>query len=291
MSGTAATAPADVLAEDISRLRPISQRPPLGAYIKDLWRRRHFLLVFASARRESMASNNRLGRYWFIISPILSAATYWFVFGVLLEADKGIPNYIAYLVTGMFFFSFTSGAMTQGANSLYGAAGLIGSLHFPRAAIPLSNTIELIYRLVWELLVLCAIVLITGEPITLMWLLLPVVVALQTIFNAGLALIMARLTFQVRDIKQVLPYLTRTWMFLSGVMFSLATYAQNAPRPVQILLEINPLAIYLNLAREVLMVSEYASPGTWVLGIVWAIIIFIVGFIYFWRAEASYGRN
>lgn len=281
------TAPA---VEDISDLRPINARQPLASYLSDIWSRRRFLIVFAAAKQESSASTNRLGRYWFVLSPMLSALTYWFVFGVLLEADKGIPNYIGYLVIGIFFFTFTASAMSEGSSSLAQSADLIRSLHFPRAAIPLSSTILMVYRLGWAVVVLVVILLITGEPITLSWLLLPLTVLLQTLFNAGLALLLARLVTQAEDVRQLLPFVTRTWMFVSGVMFSLATYAANAPHWVQVALEINPLAVYLNLTRDCLMVSEAAPAGSWLLGAAWGIGTFVFGFIFFWRAEATYGR-
>lgn len=290
MTGPAISGHDVVLDEDISHLRPINVRQPLTDYLVDLWLRRRFLFVFASAQQESSASSNRLGRYWFVLSPILSAATYWFVFGVLLGVDKGIHNYVSYLVIGIFFFTFTAGAMAEGSSSLAQSADLIRSLHFPRAAIPLSSTILMVYRLGWEVLVVCVIVLITGEPITLSWLLLVPVVLLQTLFNAGLALILARLVAQAEDVRQLLPYVTRTWMFVSGVMFSITTYAANAPQAVRTLLEINPLAVYLSLARQCLITNTPAPAGSWLLAIVWGVGLFVLGFIFFWRAEASYGR-
>lgn len=272
-------------------LRPLNIRPPLLTYVKDLWKRRHFIRVFAAAQTEATATGNYLGRFWFILSPILSAATYWFVFGVLLGATKGIENFVAYLIIGLFLYSFTAASMSMGATSIGGSATLIQSLHFPRASVPLSTTVILILRLRWELLVMGVIVLLTGEPVTWWWLLLPVVILMQSLFNAGLGLIMARLCFQTPDVKQLLPFVTRMLMFLSGVMFSIETYAANAPRWVQFLLEINPLAIYLNLGREVLMETHNAPPGSWWLGACWTVVIAVLGFVYFWRAEASYGRN
>lgn len=290
MTRPAAIDPGATPGVDLSGLEPLNIRPPLGEYIRNLWKRRHFLRVFASAQLESTASDNRLGRYWFILSPILSAATYWFVFGVLLGADQGVSNYIAFLIIGMFLYTFTSASLTSGAGSIGGSAGLIQSLHFPRASVPLSSTLLLLFRLRWELAVMIVIVLLTREPITVWWLLLPVVILMQTMFNAGLALAAARVVAQVHDVRQLLPFITRTWMFLSGVMFSITEYAKNAPGWVQFLLEINPLAVYLNLARDVLMESMTVPPATWWLGIGWALFMLVFGFVYFWRAEESYGR-
>ena len=80
--------------------------------------------------------------------------------------------------------------------------------------------------------VLIVIVLATGEPVTWYWLLAIPVLLLQTIFNVGVGLFVARLGSQVNDFSQLLPFLLRTWMYLSGVMFSIANLT-NISRQVQ----------------------------------------------------------
>ena len=55
------------------------------------------------------------------------------------------------------------------------------------------------------------------------WLLVIPVLALQFVFNTGLALILARLGGKTPDLAQLMPFIMRTWMYSSGVMFSLGT--------------------------------------------------------------------
>ncbi len=43
--------------------------------------------------------------------------------------------------------------------------------------------------------------------------------ALYTLFNAGVAMIAARLTVHVRDLTQVLPFISRILFYTSGVLF------------------------------------------------------------------------
>ena len=69
---------------------------------------------------------------------------------------------------------------------------------------------------------LFVIVLATGEPVTWYWLLVIPALLLQTMFNVGVGLMIARLGAEVNDFSQLLPFLLRTWMYLSGVIFSLA---------------------------------------------------------------------
>ncbi len=49
-------------------------------------------------------------------------------------------NYPAFLLTGMFVFTYTQRRCTAGAKSISGNLSLIRALHFPRAALPLAYT-------------------------------------------------------------------------------------------------------------------------------------------------------
>ena len=93
----------------------------------------------------------------------------------------------------------------------------------PRACLPLAyHGMVSCGRMLLSMIVLFGIVLVTGEPVTWYWLLLILVIALQTMFNLGAALILARMGTQVRDVSQLVPFLLRTWRYFCGVMYSIA---------------------------------------------------------------------
>src|ERR1700730_10130954 len=97
------------LAEVAARagLRPSCARPGLAHYLATVWQRRHFILAYATARNVSMYTEARLGRLWQVLTPLLNSGVYYLIFGVLFKANRGISNYTAYLVTGVFIFAFT----------------------------------------------------------------------------------------------------------------------------------------------------------------------------------------
>jgi teichoic acid transport system permease protein len=268
-----------------------SARPKLGPYLVQLWQRRHFLIAFANARMLSMYNQARLGQLWQLLTPLLNAAVYLLLFGVLLETDRGVDNFVAFLVTGVFVFTFTQRSVLNGADSLARNLGLIRALHFPRATLPFAYTLAELQQLVTALVVLGIVVLLTGEPLTAAWLLVPVAVALQWLFNMGAGLAIARIGAQVRDVKQVLPFATRSWLYLSGVFFSIPAFTVDAPEAVRVLLSINPAAVYIDLVRNAIIVDHQGIAYAWPLAIGWAVVTLIGGFIYFWRAEELYGRG
>ncbi|MFJ2761016.1 ABC transporter permease, partial [Streptomyces prasinus] len=59
-------------------------RPTLPGYVRELWARRHFILAFSRAKLTAQYSQAKLGQLWQVATPLLNAAVYFFVFGLLL---------------------------------------------------------------------------------------------------------------------------------------------------------------------------------------------------------------
>jgi teichoic acid transport system permease protein len=242
-------------------LRPSAQRPAVPEYLRQLWRRVHFMIAFATARNIAMYTEAKLGQLWQVLTPLLNAAVYWLIFGEILHISRGVPNYVAFLVTGVFVFNFTQRAFISCSTVITESLPLIRALQFPRAALPLAYVIIELQQMLLSMVVLAIIVVASGEPITLYWLLAIPALLLQTIFNVGVGLFVARLGSQVNDFSQLLPFLLRTWMYMSGVLFNISTIKSIGPH-FRALLELNPAAIYIWLMRNALLTTQRQSePG------------------------------
>ncbi|MET9297649.1 ABC transporter permease [Streptomyces sp. NPDC003077] len=269
-------------------------RPSLPEYTRRLWARRHFVTAFATARLTATYTTARLGQAWQVVTPLLNAGVYYLIFGVLLRTSHGVPDFIPFLCAGIFFFTFTQSAVLAGTRAISGNLGLVRALHFPRAALPLAATLMQLQQLVFSMGALTVIVLVCGVPITWHWLLLIPTLLLQTVFNAGLALIMARIGARSTDISQLMPFVLRTWMYCSGVFYDLAAFTKNAPHAIAVLLDCNPALVYIDLARYALLDSQRAHalpPYVWPLALGWALVIGVGGYVFFWKAEERYGRG
>ncbi len=268
--------------------------PSLPSYARQLWGYRHFITAYANARVSSTLGTNHLGIFWQVLTPLFNAGVYYVIFGVILgQKDKG-GNYIAMLCTGVFIYAFTSQTISGGANSIVGNLGMIRALQFPRAALPISTAVVEVRNLLASMSVLVVIVLLTGEPITVRWLLSIPALALQFVFNVGVGMFCARLTSKVIDFKQILPFIMRIWMYLSAVLYPLKTLLAHAHGWKRQVVEFNPLLVYIELQRHALLDGyKLASPASklWIDGLVWAIIAAGVGFVFFWRGEKGYGRG
>ena len=310
-------------------LKQTAVRPPLRSYARELWTRRYFIAGFATARNIAMYTEARLGQLWQVLTPLLNAAVYFFIFGLLLHTSRGVPNYLSFLVTGVFVFNFTQRAFITSSQVIRDSLPLIRALYFPRACLPLGYVLIELQQLLLSFAVLIVIVLVTGEPVTWYWLLIIPALVLQSLFNVGGGLMLARWGASIDDVSQLLPFLIRTWMYVSGVLFSIQTLGSlRAHHKITYLLQVNPAAVYISLIRNTLLRTQrQAMPGSkpyshelcnayyahlnnkayvydsaychavvsqsslWLWGIGWALAAAVIGFWLFWRAEARYGRG
>jgi len=268
--------------------------PSLSVYTRQLWAYRHFIASYANAKVSSSLGTTRLGMLWQVLTPVFNAAVYYVIFGVIINTKAGVGNFIAYLCTGVFIFGFTQSTVQAGINSITGNLGLIRALHFPRASLPISVALIEARNLIVAMFVLMTIVLLTGEPLTVEWLLVPPALLLQSIFNAGLAMFSARLGSKVTDLRQLIPFIMRMWMYCSAVLYPVQRFTDHLHGWKLELIEANPLLVYIELMRHALMenVQLAGSPRRlWVEAIVWALVIGAGGYVYFWRGEKGYGRG
>jgi teichoic acid transport system permease protein len=305
-------------------LRPASERPGLVSYLGVVWQRRHFIFAYATARNVSMYTEARLGQLWQVLTPLLNSAVYYLIFGIIFQANRGVTHYIAYLVIGVFIFSFTERSIVVGSNVMRANIALIRALHFPRACLPLAYVLVEFQQLLLSMIVMFTIVLAEGEPLTQFWFLLVPALLLQSMFNMGAALIMARVGAGAQDFSQLVPFLLRVWRYFCGVMYSIDTLSVKLPLWAKQLLELNPAAVYISLTRYAIMASQRAyAPGAkpynaalcaafdakktpalqaychpdvlnsqlWLAGVGWAVVTLVGGVIFFWQAETRYGRG
>ena len=274
-------------------------RPHFGAYVRDLWKRRSFISVLATSKASAQNQNTYLGQVWALLSPTINAFVYVLIFGFILQVGRaGIENTIAFIVVGVFMFRFFERSVMAGAHSLNKNMNLVRSVHFPRAVLPIAGVAAELAVLGPAVVVMILISYASGflpiagvVTIKWDWLLLVPAIGLLWVFSTGCAFISARLVANTPDLDNLLPHLLRILMYCSGVIFSIDRYVGDFSWGW--MMAYQPVAVYLYLCRSVLLdePAYQPDPMMWGLGLVWAVIFFIIGFIMFWRGEETYGRN
>ena len=272
----------------LPELRDANESARLGPYLREVWARRSYIWYVSVQELRNRQITNVLGNLWHLLNPALSIGVYYLIFGLLLKTDRGVDDFLLFLTVGLFVFQFTQKSTVDGAKSIVGNVGIIKGIRFPRAILPITSTITELLGSLSTFAMMFVILLIGGQPPRLSWLVFPLVIAVQLVFNLGAAMIAARLTTHFRDTTQVLPFFFRLLLYGSGVIFSVDAYADRAD--VRFLFTLNPVYCLLTIARWAALGRPLDPAVVWS-ALAWSVAIVVVGFLWFRAGEADYVRD
>ena len=269
-------------------LRTVRSKLSTGEYLREVASRRAFI---RRVPRNELASQNMdtvLGNLWFLVNPALLTLVYFFVFGVLLDARRGVDDYLIYLVSGVLVYQWLSVALSKGARAMSANVSLVRSLYFPRAILPITSSLTSLYTFLPSVGVVVVLAVGHGRLPTWRWLLLPVILVLTAAFILGLVFMVARLGHRLPDLHSLLPHLLRLGFYASGALYAPATLTDNDG--VLVLFDANPVYEALSLWRWAIIGFEL-DHRYWLYFTAWSIVSLAAGFQFFRSAETTYGAQ
>jgi lipopolysaccharide transport system permease protein len=229
-----------------------------------------------------------LGIAWAILNPLLMLGIFTFIFGYVFTARApGAETSLAFviwLISGYGPWLAISEGLNAGAASVVGAAGIIKNLPFKSELLPIVAVLTGLLPLAVALLLVLALLGASGTAPSWAWLIVPAVIALQTIFIAGLALFLASLTVFVRDVAVVLPNLLLIVLFASPIFYPVSAY----PPGIGEVLRFNPFYVIAEGYRAPLTRGEL--PPLWTLAylLVLSLVAVVLGLRFFRRLKTHF---
>lgn len=262
----------------------------LNEYIRGLVQRRDFILGDARAKAFRTTKNYNWWRFWLVASPILEALMYGAVFTLLLKTNRGIDNFVGFVIIGITIFGVTSRMLMGGVGLLEANRSMIRTFAFPRAAVVLSNALRYTYDTLPSIVVAIVAALAFQLPEPPPWTVILVVplYLLAIGFGTGLMFIGSRMTALIPDTRAILELFVRGWMFASGIFYSMERYASDPT--VYAIFTANPAYQFIHAFRQVVMWGEVPSWSEWGTLLAWSVGTLVFGFLYFWKAENRYAK-
>jgi teichoic acid transport system permease protein len=257
--------------------------PPIGPYVRELWRRRQFALELARTNLRSQHFNTALGQLWLVVNPLLLGFIYFLLVDIVGSGNRG-ADFLAHLMLGLFAFRLVSTSVTEGARSVVGGGRLILNTAFPRTLLPLAAVMTSFMRFLPTLAVYAPLHVIAGLAIgpRLLWA-IPIV-ALLVVLASGAAMLIAAVQVYFRDVRNFLPYFLRIWLYVSPVLY----YAHEVPDRFKPIIAANPLYPLLGSLSDVVNQGENPSVTFLLWGLGWALGILVIGGAFFISREREF---
>jgi lipopolysaccharide transport system permease protein len=204
----------------------------------DLWVYRELLYFLTWRDIKVRYKQTFLGASWAIMQPLFTMLLFTLFFGKLAKIPSdGVP-YPIFAYAGLLPWTFFSNAVTNSGNSLVGSSNLITKVYFPRMIIPGAAVGAGLVDFAIAFVILIVMMVYYGVAVTWSITMLPVLVALTTLFALGVGMWTSAMNVKYRDIRYALPFLIQLWLFASPVIYP----ASLMPEKWRWVLWLNPLA-------------------------------------------------
>jgi ABC-type polysaccharide/polyol phosphate export permease len=231
-----------------------------------------------------------LGFFWSFVNPLLLLSIYSFVFAKILP--NSIPETIPYEVfmfCGLLPWTWFSASLLEASGALISGGNLIKKVLFPAEILPIVSVLANMVHFFLGLMILAGFMVFRRhypDWNEVWW--FGVVVIVQLIFTAALALILSALTVHFRDIRDLLANLLTFWFFATPIIYY---YQMPTVADYQWLFRLNP---FFHLSVSYQEVLFFHGPfGHWrsllLLGAA-SIGLFVVGYWIFDRLRDSFAE-
>lgn len=250
---------------------------------KELWAYRE--MIYSLVRRDLRGryKGSALGFAWTFINPLLQLAVYTMVFSIIMR--NGIKDYYLYLFVALIPWLFFSSCVSGSGGCIRGQADMVKKIYFPRAVIPISYTTSNFVNMLLSLIVVFAVVIISGKTINIKAIcLLPLIMIIEYFICLGITLLISAIAVFMRDIEYVMGIIAMAWQFATPVMYGL----ESVPVALVPYFNLNPMTPVIIAYRDILYYGQVPELQTLASAIAFGGILTIIGFIVFEKLQKRF---
>jgi teichoic acid transport system permease protein len=256
--------------------------PPMREYMRSLWSRRTFISEFSRSELREQNYGSVFGQLWLVLNPLLLSAVYFLLIYVI--GGSSDATRFGHLTASLFLFYLVSNSLTGGVKAITSGQRLIMNTSFPRVMLPISATVIALFKFIPTLIVFGVIHLLIGLPYSWQMLWAIPILAIALVMALGMAILISCINVYFRDISSMLPYLTRSLLYLSPILY-VASSISGRIKTFEIA---NPIFYLLDSWSRVLVHAQSPTVFGMVHATVWAMSLFTIGSYFFLSRERDF---
>ncbi len=244
----------------------------LGAVIGSLYRYRELLKNLVLKDLKLKYRGSVFGFVWSLANPLLMIIVYALAFTYVLRVRS--ERFVFYLMLGQLSWTFFANSASMSTTSIVDNSGLIKSVFFPRAILPMGTVLfNLAQYLLTVSVFLPAMLLWYRVPLSTSMALFPIFLALQTAFTIGIALILATATAFLRDVRHLLEVALMALFWATPILYEL----RQVPEKLRLAILLSPMSSFVVAYQQLFFYREWPEPTVWVVATIYAAGAFIIG--------------
>lgn len=255
-------------------------RPTVGRTVAGLAHYRHLLRNLVIKDLKLKYRGSVLGFVWSLANPLLMIGVYTIAFTYILGIRT--PGFVFYLMLGMLAWTFFANAIVMGTGAIADNGGLVRSVWFPRAILPIATVLFNLAQYVLTALVFLPVLMtIYGVRPAAPMAAYPLVLLLQTAFTIGVALLLAVGTAFFRDVRHFVEVSLPVIFWATPVVYE----TSRLPDRVRDVIALTPLSPYVVAYHDLFFYRRWPDVQTWALATTYAAVALGAGLWLVTRVE------
>jgi ABC-2 type transport system permease protein len=248
----------------------------LRGMVRSLYRYRELLRNLVLKDLKLKYRGSVFGFLWSLANPLLMTVVYTIAFTFILQVRNA--GFVFYLMLGMLSWTFFANSATMSTGAVIDNAGLLKSVRFPRAILPIATVLfNLAQYLLTVSVFLPAMMLWYSVPLSAPMLLFPVFLVLQAFFTVGIALLLSTGTAFFRDIRHLLEVGLSVVFWMTPVVYEL----RQVPERLQLLILLSPVSPFVVAYQQLFFYRQWPTGDVWLAATTYAVGAFVVGALVF----------
>ena len=262
----------------------------LAADVREILReqRESYELLLQMARRDLLLRYKQtvMGFGWAVSMPVMNMVIFSMIFTRVVRLDTDLP-YPIFAYAGLLPWNFFASSLRFSAESLVKNTPLVTKVYFPREVLPFSAVLVSLVDFGVAATVLAGMMAWYGIGVGWTMLFLPVVLLVQILFTAGIALLLAMGNLFYRDVRYLFEVVLTVWMFATSVVYPV----ERIGGWLGDLLLLNPMTPIIDAYRAVILRGELPAAGPFAAAAALSVVTLAVAWIAFHRAKFSFAEN
>ncbi|MBM7606264.1 lipopolysaccharide transport system permease protein/teichoic acid transport system permease protein [Metabacillus crassostreae] len=219
--------------------------------VKAIKKNKDLIYHLTTSDFKANSSRTYFGFLWWIIDPIFYMAIFYLLVVVILE--RGGADYPLIIFTGLIPLKFVTASLVDGTNAISSKGNILQQVYVPKVIFLIVRLLVNSIKYIISVVMLFLFLIIYGVDLTWNVLYFPLIFIVNAFCLLGVMIFLAHLGVFIKDVKNVMQYISRVLLYLSPVLFEL----KDVPQGLLPYLYLNPFTTFLESYRDILI---YGRP-------------------------------
>ena len=226
------------------------------------------------------------GFLWSLVNPLVMVSVYALAFTYILNIRT--EGFVFLLLLGQLAWTFFANSASMSTGSIVDSGGLVKSVFFPRAVLPIATVLFNFAQYLLTLLVFIPVMLIAYQvPPSLPMLLYPVFLSLQLLCTIGVALVLSTATASYRDVRHILEIALSVLFWTTPIVYQFS----RVPEVVRLPLLLSPMSSFVVAYQEIFFYGRFPDLSLWLIAVIYGVGGFVVGAMVFATYEHRFAEQ